>query len=356
MIKKLLSILTIFIAPFILNAEDEFTVEAYGSLRMQAESVSVDKVSQENLNTGHEDSHVGFRDAFSRFGVKASLAPESGTKFDATLELPFNAAELRAEDPAFFEGFYKENNAPRLYNISATNEKFGSVKLGKQWLAFYNNIAYPVDYFRSSYSGYATHATFRREALTYTTPEFSDVTASISGVDLTDGGDTKYLDTMQYALSYSTEPLSLAIGYQDTHDDRANIIGVSGAYTVGPLRFAAKVERMQSGDGVIKNKDPMVFNLYGSYTANKLTYKAMYANGDGEAGENDEGDAFFIGGSYHLGIDYQHTKNLIFFTEYFFEENGYAIYTRKAEDFTPLSGFQNESDGSAILVGARYDF
>jgi hypothetical protein len=106
MIKRLLSVFTLSIAPFILNAEDEFTVEAYGSLRMQAESVSVDKVSEGNSNAGHEDSHLGFRDAFSRFGVKASLVPETGTKFDATLELPFNTAELRAEDPAFFEGFY----------------------------------------------------------------------------------------------------------------------------------------------------------------------------------------------------------------------------------------------------------
>jgi predicted porin len=184
----------------------------------------------------------------------------------------------------------------------------------------------------------------------------SGVTASVSGVDLTDGKDTKYLDTMQYALSYSTEPLSLAVGYQDTHDDRANIIGVSGAYTLGALRFAAKVEQLLSGDAVIENKDPIVFNLYGSYTVDKLTYKAMYASGDGKAGNNDEADAFLIGDSYHFGVDYQHTKNLKFFTEYFFEENGYAIYTRKAEDFTPLSGFQKESDGSAILVGARYDF
>jgi len=258
MIKKLLSVFTLSITPFILNAEDEFTVEAYGSLRMQAESVSVDKVSENNANAGHEDSHTGLRDAFSRFGVKASLATETGTKFDATLELPFNTAELRAEDPAFFEGFYKENNAPRLYNISATNEKLGSIKLGKQWLTYYNNIAYPVDYFSSSYSGYATHATFRREALTYTTPDLSGVTASVSGVDLTDGSGTKYLDTMQYALSYSTEPLSLAVGYQNTHDGRANIIGVSGAYTLGPLRFAAKVEQLLSDDAVIENKDPIV--------------------------------------------------------------------------------------------------
>ena len=73
------------------------------------------------------------------------------------------------------------------------------------------------------------------------------VTARVSGVDLTDNDGARYLDIMQYALSDSSEPLSLASGYQNTHDDRAIIIGVSGAYTDGPWLFAAKIESTAVG-------------------------------------------------------------------------------------------------------------
>lgn len=62
-----------------------------------------------------------------------------------------------------------------------------------------------MDYFSSFYSGFATHATFRREALTYISPAFSGMKATLSGVDLTSGDGTDYLDTMQYAFSYTGE-------------------------------------------------------------------------------------------------------------------------------------------------------
>ena len=101
-----------------------------------------------------------------------------------------------------------------------------------------------------------------------------------------------------------------------------------------------RLSQLLSDDAVIENKDLIVFNLYGSYTVDKLTYKAMYVSGDGEAGENDEDDAFLVEDSYNVGADYQHTQNLKLFTDYFFKENGCAIYTRKAENFTPLSSFK----------------
>lgn len=332
-------------------AAEDSSVEAYGSLRLQGEHVSVD-----DAIAGEDDSYNGLRDAYSRFGVKASTDLGNGVALSAKLEIPFNMAKLRLEDPTFFQGFYKGNSDPRLYKISLTNEEYGSLSFGRQWLAYYNNIAYPVDYFSSFYSGFATHAIFRREALTYISPAFSGMKATISGVDLTAGDGTDYLDTMQYAFSYTGDALSMAIAYQDAHDDRADLLGISASYTTGPWRFAAKVEQLQSNSNVTENKDPLVYNLYGSYTMNKYTFKAMYANGDGNEDKNDEVDAFFIGDSYQLGVDYQYNESLMFFIDYFFEENSYAVYTPDSSSYETLAPYQSHSDGRAVSVGIRFDF
>jgi len=350
---KLLKIMMYYLILSTTNilADTGFMLTPYASLRLQAESVSVDQAI-----AGQDTSYKGLRDAYSRIGIKASSVLQNGTLLSATIEFPVNFAELKVEDPSFFEGFYKDNDDPRLYNISITNDEFGSLQLGKQWLTYYNHIAYPVDYFSSFYSGFATHATFRREALTYTTPVFSGLAVSISGVDLTDGSGTDYLDTMQYAASYNKNALSVALAYQDTVGNRANLIGLSASYTAKPWRFATKVEQLRSNNTVTMNKDPVIFNVYGSYTKDKFTFKAMYANGDGSAGNNDEADAFFIGDSYQFGIDYQYNDELLIFTEYFYEGNGYAIYTPNSKSFSPLAGYQVNTDGQAVVIGARYDF
>ncbi|WP_197723370.1 hypothetical protein [Thiomicrorhabdus aquaedulcis] len=44
------------------------------------------------------------------------------------------------------------------------------------------------------------------------------------------------------------------------------------------------------------------------------------------------------------------------FVEYFYEENSYAIYTPDSEEFNPLGGYQTQSNGHALVLGARYDF
>jgi predicted porin len=334
-------------------SSENSSIDAYGSLRIQAESVSVDQA-----RTGEDDSYNGLRDAYSRFGIQGSTSLDNGLTFAAKLEIPYNLAELKIEDPTFFDGFYKDSNSnsPRIYKVSATSEKLGSLSFGKQWLAYYNNIAYPVDYFSSFYSGYATYSTFRREALTYTSPNFSGFSGTISAVDLTDRNGTDYLDTMQYAASYGKGPFAVAIAYQDTHDDRANLIGVSASYSTGPWRFASKIEQLQSDGSVTENEDPLMINVYGSYTIDKWTIKAMYANADGEEGKNDEGDAFFIGDSYQVGLDYQYNERLMFFAEYFYEQNSYAIYAPNTESFETLADYQTESNGSAFSIGARFDF
>ena len=341
--KRTLLATSILLLP--LSAMAELTVEPYGSLRVQAEQVSVDQA-----RTGEDDSYSGVRDAYSRFGVKASFPLKNGTTLGAKLEIPFNIPQMQAEDPSFFEGFYKENNSPRIYKLTASGD-WGDASIGKQWLAYYNNVAYPVDYFSSFYSGFATHATFRREAITYSTPSFSGFKITGSAVDMVDDSKGDYLDTMQYAVSYNDKGLSLAAALEDRSKDAGDYTttGFSAAYTTGSWRFATKYEILENDDSVA---DQVIKNIYASYNMGKYTFKTHYAVGDEEAG----GGAFFQGSSYHLGTDYQYTKNLKVFVEYFYEENGYAIYVEDSEEFDSLGGYGNETNGSAFAIGARYDF
>lgn len=341
--KKALIASSIFLLP--VSAMAEFTIDTYGSLRAQAEYVSVDQAQ-----AGKDDSYFGIRDAYSRFGVTAAYPLNNETTLGAKIEVPFNIQQMEAGDPSYFEGFYKSNSSPRVYKLTASGD-WGSFAFGKQWLAYYNNVAYPVDYFSSFYSGFATHATFRREAATYTTPTIGGFSATASLVDMVDGGGESYLDTKQIAASYSADGLTFAIAYQDTYDGAADILGASASYTTGAWRFATKVEQLDSEAGTA-NPDPTIYNLYASYKLNNYTFKAHYANGD----ESGDGSAFFQGDSYHLGVDYQYTKNFKVFMEYFYEDHGYAIYTQNSEGFDPLAGYQVETDGSAIAIGARYDF
>ena len=104
------------------SAMAELTVDAYGSLRMQAESVQVDKVA----DAGDDKSYSGFKDAYSRFGVNAEYPLSNGTTLGAKLEIPFNTAQMKAGDPSYFEGFYKDNNAPRVAKLTASGD-WGSV-------------------------------------------------------------------------------------------------------------------------------------------------------------------------------------------------------------------------------------
>ncbi len=342
--KKTLIASAICLAPFPVFAD--LTVEPYGSIRAQAEYVTADKSSADPTQ---DDSYVGVRDAYSRFGVTATYPLSNGTTLGAKLEIPFNIQHMQAEDPSYFEGFYKDNSSPRVYKLTATGD-WGSAAIGKQWLAYYNAVAYPVDYFSSFYSGFATYAAFRREAVTYTTPSFSGFSATASMVDMVDGGDETYLDTTQASLKYSMDGLSLAVAYQDTYNGKADLLGASAAYTTGPWRFATKVEQLDSPTDTTIGVDPMMYNMYASYQLNDYTFKAHYAKGD----ITDDSTAFYEGDSYHLGADYQYTKNLKVFVEYFYEERAYAIYTEDSKSYGQFAA--PDTSGSAFAVGARYDF
>ncbi|MAX57043.1 MAG: porin [Alcanivoracaceae bacterium] len=337
-------------------AHAELEVTPYGSLRIQSEAVSVDEAK-----AGEDDSYTGLRDAYSRLGVTAAYNDLDWVNLNATVEFPINSALLRAEDPTFFQAYYKGNNKPRVADITATTDNMGSLRVGTQWLAYYNSIAYPVDFFSSFYSGWATQATFRRDAATYTTPTIAGLTATVSAVDLTHEAGTSYLDTWQYALSWAISDFTVGMAFQDTEQDtgkNADQLGASLVYAPGNWRFAAKVEQLLTNDDAVMEKDPVTYNLYGSYSWDQYTVRAMFANGE----ESDESAAFFQGDSYQLGLDYQHTENLKFFAEYFYEERSYAIYTPNTREeelsgsYVTLADSGSESDGQVFTVGLRYDF
>lgn len=322
----------------------ELSVTPYGSLRLQTEVVSVDQAV-----AGEDDSYVGIRDAYSHIGVKAAYPAGAGWNLGAKLEFPINLQTLNAEDPSYFEGFYKDNNAPRTGKVTASHDQLGTLSYGMQWLAYYNTIGYPVDYFSTFYGGFATYSTFRREALTYSTPSWQGLKLTASLVDMTTQDDS-YLDTSQVALSFNRDNFSAGLAYEDQPQDGPSLLGVSAAYKMGQWRIASKVEQFRTQGA--NSDDPIVKNLYLSYQLNQYTFKGMVANGD----KDNSGSAFFTGNSYQLGVDYHYTPNFKVFMEYFYEQNSYAIYKPNAKSFDNLATYGSESNGRALSLGVRYDF
>ena len=132
----------------------------YGSLRIAAENVQPD--DDEAL-----ESYSGFRDAFSRVGGVVSGPLTDGLTASIKLELPLDLANGKVQRPA------DEEDELRVFKAQLSGS-FGTVWVGKDWTPFYNNIAYPIDYFSSYYSGWATTTSFRvPDMLAYVSPSFN---------------------------------------------------------------------------------------------------------------------------------------------------------------------------------------
>jgi len=313
----------------------ELEVTPYGSIRTQVESVSVDEAP-----AGEDDSFVGFRDAFSRFGVKANYALSDSTNLGATLEVPYNTANMQAEDPTYFD-----INTPRVAKVTASGD-FGSAWVGKGWLPYYNHVAWPVDLFSSFYSGWATYAYFREYAASYTTPSFGGFSATLAAIQRYDS----YEEGKQFALSYSNGGLTVSYAKEDM-DDSALIDtqGVAVSYATGPFYVAVKGEE-QIVDG---GDNRTIQNFYASYDSGQFTYRGMVASGTDKV-DNPDAFLFAPGQSAQVGVDYRYTDSLKVFAEYFMEENAYAILKTDAQSYSTQG--VGDSAGQVFLVGARYDF
>lgn len=87
-------------------AQDAPGVDFYASLRTQVEAVSPDRGDR-------LDSYVGFRDAYSRVGVKIEHPLSAQLALTGQLELPVDSANFRMRDP-YDQGDAKRPHGERI--------------------------------------------------------------------------------------------------------------------------------------------------------------------------------------------------------------------------------------------------
>jgi predicted porin len=307
---------------------------AYGSLRIQVESVQPD--DETTL-----DSYTGWRDAYSRIGAKLSHDFSDTATGYAQLELPLDIPNLEIQDP------WDQDTEIRIAKIGFKGN-FGDLAIGKMWMPYYNAIAYPVDMFSSYYSGFATYTTFRKgDTVSYYTPSFNGLSGAVA-YSLENGAlkaSGKEDDRVQATVSYALDGLTLSGGLDHLGGvNDARIWGVAAAWQVNDaLYIGAKYEvhdsDISSGYGA---DGDVAMNLYAGYSFGNNTVKGMIANVE------NYGETIL-----HFGWDYQYNPDLKLFLEYYSEEETAAITTRgggAAETCWACDG------GYVIAGGVRFDF
>jgi predicted porin len=321
----------VFGAPAAVQAEG-IDLDFYGSLRLQVEAANPDGAS----------SYNGLRDAYSRIGFRANATVTDGVGAFAQLELPLDLANGAVQDP------FDNDEDIRIAKVGLSTG-FGTFAYGQDWMPYYNAIAYPVDMFSTYYSGFATFTSFRvSDSLFYYSP---DLNGFSFGASFSDGGgyskaDGSVDDRYQLTASYSFGDTILAAGIDDVGGGRNwRFYGLSVMHTTGDLFIGAKAEVIdsdQSADGFGNDGDTAV-NLYVGYTIGKNTIKGMVAEVDNYGGT-----------IFHVGVDHAYSGRLTLFAEYYNEDEGAAIPTRKATDSAPLDAFG--SGGDVFAAGVRYSF
>lgn len=299
----------------------------YGSLRIAAENVQPD--DDEAL-----ESYSGFRDAFSRVGGVVSGPLTDGLTASIKLELPLDLANGKVQRPA------DEEDELRVFKAQLSGS-FGTVWVGKDWTPFYNNIAYPIDYFSSYYSGWATTTSFRvPDMLAYVSPSFNGFT--VSGAFAKDHGDD---DRSQFTVSHSGEKLTVSVGVDKTGGVyNTQVLGAAVGYTEGRWYFGAKTEQFSS------DKESEGYGQDGTgvsgaivqYSQGSNTFRAMVAQFD------NYGESIL-----HAGWDYQYQSNLKFFVEYYQEEETAVIAQERK---STVNVWTDSSGGQVMTVGVRFDF
>ena len=318
MLKKT-ALVTAVSAAMVLPAQvmaQEVTFDFYGSARFQVESVNPDGA----------DSYTGARDAYSRIGFNAEYAPTDNFAIVGQLELPLDLANRKVQDPA-----NGQSEDVRIAMVGVTGD-FGGLYYGRQWLPYYNAIAFPVDMFSSYYSGFATFASFRVDnTLSYYSPSFNGFSFAGSWSEVRGDSD----DQITATASYSFDDTTLSVGAADRGgSDNEREYGVSVMHSIGDWYVGAKYEIKDNNGETDGDK---ATNLFVSYNLGQHTFKGMVAKVDG-----------FAGDVYHLGYDYQVRSDLMLFAEYYSESEGSAISGEKR--------VPGAAGGSAFAVGARFDF
>lgn len=320
-------------------------VDFYGSLRTQVEAVEPDR--DDRL-----DSYAGFRDAYSRVGVKIDYPLGAELALTGQLELPVDTANFRMRDP-YDQGDANRPHGERIRLAQlGLRSRFGTLSYGQQWMPYYNAVAAPVDMFSTYYSGFATYTVFRvAQTLSYSTPEIAGFSLS-AGYTGSSGNarSTSRIDASrrQIAATYSVGNTRLAAGIDDRGDagyGRNRLVGLSASHQAGPFYLAAKYERFDTGNrqrGSFSSDGNEAINLFGSYAMGKTTLKLMLARVE-NYGDN----------IVHLGVDHQLRDDFKLFAEYYREGSTAVLTPRRGglDDFDAgISG------GQAVAVGLRYDF
>ncbi|AEG30947.1 porin [Thiomicrospira cyclica] len=318
-------------------------IDFYGSLRMQAEAVHPD--SSAEFANGGNSSYSNIRDAYSRLGITANWQANDAINVFGQLEVPIDTANFKIQDP------YDDRRDLRVAQVGVSGD-FGTLAYGQMWLPFYNAISYKVDRFSTYYSGYATLAFFRAfNTVSYYSPDFNGVSFGAGAVikDTSDRADTFDDNRYQFTATYNANGTDFSIGIEQVDDNKdTRLLGAALGQQIDNLYLGIKLEQ-SSAKG---SADANVFNLYADYTFNDYTFKAMYADVDG-----------FGGQIFHLGADYQYSKNLKTFIEFYQQESVNALAAEKAGGSgsfrNPLGDFEPDAKkggGKAVAVGFRYDF
>jgi len=300
--------------------------DLYGSFRLAVENVQPD-------DDVALDNYTGFRDAYSRVGGVVSHAFSDTLTASVKLELPLDLANGKVQRPD------QENDDVRVFKAQLAGE-FGTLWLGKDWMPFYNAIAYPVDYFSSYYSGWTTTTTSRvADTLAYTTPTMNGF--SVSAAYSKDAGSD---DRTQLTVSHYGDKLTLSAGI-DNHGgaNDTRVLGLAAGYNNGPWYLTAKVERFISDKATGYGEDGSIAaSAMAQYTQGANTYRALIAQFD------NYGESIF-----HAGWDHQLKPNLKLFAEYYYEEETAVIAQERK---STLNVWTNSSGGQVLTAGVRFDF
>ncbi len=305
----------------------------YGSLRLQGEYVEPDN------KPNNFDSYVAPRDAYSRIGLKIAHSFTSEWSALFQIEAALDLANLA------IQGTWDQDEDLRIFKLDISGP-LGLLSYGRDWLPYYNKIAYPVDYFSSYYSGFATFTTFRLDdILYYTSPTHNGIQFSIATSK--DNGSTDE-SRNQYTVSYTNKVLTLAAGVDDLGGNgNTKILGWAASYKKGSWYLAAKYERFNSdiaGNGWAANGTEAV-NFLVQHTVGKHVLRAMLANVD-NYGE-------FV---FHTGWDFHYNERTKLFFEYYQEQETAAIADVRQTTSSGSNSDPADSGGRSLLVGIRYDF
>jgi len=317
----------------VMYSAGNFQADAYASLRLQAEVVDAD-----NLPGNFED-YTGVRDAWSRAGMKFKYQASESWSFLFQYEVPLDLANLEIQSP------WNQSEDERVLKLE-TNGPVGKLWYGRGWIAYYNNIAYPVDQFSSFYSGFATFSSLRLEdTVYYASPVWNGVQLSVSSSD--DNGSNNNRRN-QYAVSYQGKDLFVAVGVDDIgglQDEK--VIGLAASWNYDAWHVAIKYERFSSditGTGWAADGTDAA-NILLQYTSGKHTWRGMWADVD-NFGEI----------TVHAGWDYQYLDNTRFFTEVYREQETAVIADSRQTTYPGNNTDAADSGGSALVAGIRYDF